>query len=104
MADSSLDRQLRAAITGKHLVRLRYHGDRRVVEPHDYGVRKGVERLLIYQLRGVSRPASGRESGWRLLEVSKIDDCEVLDETFPGSRGEPRQKHMEWDILYARVG
>jgi hypothetical protein len=26
-----------------------------------------------------------------------------LDETFPGSRGQSHQRHIEWDILYARV-
>jgi hypothetical protein len=100
---SLLDEQLRAAIAGKRLVQLRYHGDRRLV-PHDYGVNNGIERWLVYQRRGVSRSATRSAIGWRLLEVAQIEDCRILDETFGGSRGEPQQKHMEWDVLYARVG
>jgi hypothetical protein len=65
-------------------------------------VQKGSAKLLVYQLRG--EPAAGRRTtGWRLLEVSKIDDCAVLDDRFAGSRGPQHRNHLEWDVLYARV-
>jgi hypothetical protein len=103
-ANRSIDEQLRFAIANKRLIQLRYHGHLRVAEPHDYGVQKGTTKLLIYQVRG---PASAQRSdvrGWRLLEVSKIDGCLVLEETFPGSRGPSHQHHYVWDVVYARVG
>jgi hypothetical protein len=99
----SLDEQLRFAIANKRLLQVGYGGRRRVVEPHDYGVHKGTAKLLVYQLYG-ARPASGdRVNGWRLLELVKIEACDVLDRTFRGSRGASHQRHYAWDILYARV-
>ena len=89
------------AIASRRLVGLVYESRRRVVEPHDYGVRGGVERLLAYQVRGESR--SGRVPGWRDLEVSKIRDLVVLDDTFPGSRGASHRHHKPWDVVFARV-
>ena len=102
--NQSLDQHIRFAIENKRLIELSYQGKRRIVEPHDYGVQKSVERLFVYQLRTVSPPSSGRRTiGWRLLDVPKIEHLVVLNETFPGSRGRDHQNHMTWDVLYARV-
>jgi Fic family protein len=103
MRVASLDEQLRFAIANKRLLELTYNGALRVVEPHDYGVNKNVTRLLAYQLR--QRGVSGRKilSGWRLLDVSKIEKCDVLETAFQGSRGEAHERHYQWEPLYARV-
>ena len=62
----------------------------------------GVPRLLAYQRQG--RVTQGRAAlGWRLLDVSKIRRCDVLEETFEGSRGDFHEDHYSWDVLYARV-
>lgn len=98
----SWDRRLRRAIAEKRLVELGYHGHRRVVEPHDYGMRNGRVMLLVYQVCGGSSRASPAQ-GWRLLDVTKITDCTVLAETFAGSRRAPHQRHYAWDTVYARV-
>ena len=81
------------------MVQFTYTGRVRVAEPHDYGMRGGVERLLVYQTHG------GRPSvpGWRLLDVNKIGDLLVLDRTFKGSRGTSYHNHYQWDDLFARV-
>jgi hypothetical protein len=100
----SLDEQLRFAIEHKRLVEIRYHGRSRVAEPHDYGVNKGIERLLVYQLSARVDLPEKTVKGWRLLDVSQIEDCVVLDEGFPGSRGASHRSHLEWGVLYARVG
>lgn len=97
------DEELRYAIEHKRLIQLRYHGRIRTVEPHDYGVHKGIERLLVYQLRAPVDVPGKSVKGWRLLDVSRIEDCEVLDEGFPGSRGDAHREHLQWEILYARV-
>ena len=41
--------------------------------------------------------------GWRLLDVSKISELAVLDDTFAGSRGSGRSHHSAWDTLFMRV-
>ena len=74
----------------------------RVVEPHDYGVLHGHERLLVYQRRGPARPGHPRV-GWRLLDPARIDALVVLGDGFEGSRGQSHSAHHEWDRLYARV-
>ena len=59
----------------------------------------------MYQLRA-SRAATQDqkpEKGWRLLEVSKIEECSVLDQTFAGSRAQSSQRHIVWDELFVRV-
>lgn len=103
---SSMDEQLRFAIANARLIEFSYHGVRRVAEPHDYGIQKGTAKLLVYQRISASDSgARGRSvQGWRLLEVVKITECSVLDATFPGSRGDARQRHHSWDVVYARVG
>ena len=97
-----LDFQLRSAIATRRLVRLAYNGKRRVMEPHDYGVKDGVTRLLAYQLNVVTGSSIEAASGWRLLDTAKISDLIVLEEGFAGSRN-AGQRHQDWDILYARV-
>ncbi len=99
----STDAQLRLAIANKRLIRFRYHGVPRVAEPHDYGVHNGITRLLVYQLRGPVRSARGNAIGWRLLDLSKLEDCVALDDTFPGSRGPAHRQHLVWEVLHARV-
>jgi hypothetical protein len=100
---SSIDGQLRFAIANKRLIELSYGGRLRVAEPHDYGVHKGTTRLLIYQRRESGATQAKGRVGWRLLDVSKIEGCVVLDDTFPGSRGGPHQHHHVWDVVYARL-
>jgi predicted DNA-binding transcriptional regulator YafY len=92
----TVDERLRFAITNKRLVKLTYSGSVRVVEPHDYGVQKGSDRLLGYQLQTAP--------GWRLFDVAKIEELAVLDTAFKGSRGASHQQHHRWDTVYARVG
>ena len=90
------------AITNHRLLEVTYHGDARIGEPHDYGVQKGIARLLFYQLREINgkRPA---RPGWRLLTLAEIESCRVLEDTFPGSRGGQHARHADWDQLFARV-
>lgn len=96
-----LDERIRHAIAETRLLEIRYKKTVRLVEPHDYGVIDGTERLLIFQLNG---PDSGKGAvGWRLLDVVRIESCVVTDQTFAGSRGQSHQQHYQWERLYARV-
>jgi hypothetical protein len=95
--------QISRAIAEKKLIEIWYKGHNRVVEPHDFGVQKGVERLLGYQLRS-SRAAFGKDTvGWRLFDLASIKSIVVLDMPFKGSRRTAQQEHHSWDIVYARV-
>jgi hypothetical protein len=99
----SVDARIRQAIAGKNLVEVRYKYQSRVVEPHDYGVHRGVEWLLVYQLKTTGATTGKDAIGWRLFEVSKIESLVVLETPFKGSRLESGQDHHAWDVLYARV-
>ena len=97
---NAIDAQLKSAIASKRLIRFTYNNQEpRVAEPHDYGLRNGIDQLLVYQ----RKKAATYLTGWRSLEVSKIENLVVLDDTFRGTRGRPHQDHTVWDVLYARV-
>ena len=103
MNASALDRMMGSAVAMKRLLRIRYKGCAREVEPHDYGMQKGVERLFVYEL-GRTPPTPGPSvAGWRLLDLPKIEDCEVWNQSFAGSRGHLHSKRSIWDVLYVRV-
>jgi hypothetical protein len=94
--------QLLAAIREKRLIEFVYKdGQPRTVEPHDYGVRGGVEKILAYQVDGASR--SGKPHGWKWYEVESMRQLSVLERHFPGTRADSDQNHFEWDTLFARV-
>ncbi|MFZ1008039.1 MAG: WYL domain-containing protein [Candidatus Sulfotelmatobacter sp.] len=98
--DLELDRMLRSAIENKQLIRFTYKSNERIVEPHDYGVQKGIPRLLSWQIGGQS---SGRLPGWRWFDVEGLQDCKVLDKHFAGNREVPTGKHHNWDEVFIRV-
>jgi hypothetical protein len=98
-----LDERVRTAIAEKRLMRLTYHDRPRVIEPHDYGVLNGTVKLFVSQVSANGASRNGEAERWRLLEVSKITECTVLDEHFRGSRGDSYSRHLKWEILYARV-
>jgi hypothetical protein len=98
--DEVLDRTLRVAIKKKRLIRFRYKNQERVAEPHDYGVQKGTVRLLCYQVGGRS---AGKLPGWRMVNVSEMQDCEILDRTFPGNRKASTGVHHYWNEVFVRV-
>jgi predicted DNA-binding transcriptional regulator YafY len=99
--DPAVHERILTAIHGKRLLRFTYHGKDRIVEPHDYGIQKGSVYLFAYQIAGES--GSSPLPDWRKFAVLSMSSVELLDETFPGSRSVPSQKHQEWDVLFARV-
>lgn len=71
--------RIRFAIANRRLIEVRFSGSIRVAEPHDYGIQKARERLLVFQLRGPVRPRH-TPIGWRLLEIANIEALTVLDD------------------------
>jgi hypothetical protein len=98
--DAGTHHSLLAAIRAKRLLRFALDGKMRVAEPHDYGIRNGAVRVLVYQLSGAS---SGPLPGWRSIGVSRMSAVELLETTFAGGRS-GSGKHQRWDVLFARVG
>jgi len=98
--DEQVDPLLRKAISEKHLIGFEYKDKERIVEPHDYGIQKGITRLLSWQVGGQS---SGRLPGWRWFDVAEMQDCKMLDKLFAGNREIPSGKHHQWDELFIRV-
>jgi len=98
--DPKLDHLLRTAIEQTRLLRLRYRGKDRIVEPHDYGRHNGVIKLLTWQVGGSS---SGPLPNWRWMETDLIFDAHMLNQTFEGGRPAPTGKHHNWDDLFIRV-
>jgi hypothetical protein len=93
---ADLDSVARKAIAELRAIRLTYDGEARVVEPHDYGVKDGVEKIFCWQLEG----ASGE--GWRNFIVANISAPSITRRRFPGPRP-ATGKHLDWDELYASV-
>ena len=93
-----IDHQLRTAIAQKRLIDFTYQGMRRIAEPHDYGIQQGGVHLLVYQVWSVPF-----QRGWRLLDVGQIEQLNVLDREFRGTRREGHTHHYQWDTLFARV-
>jgi predicted DNA-binding transcriptional regulator YafY len=97
-----MNSELVRAILERRLVEFIYkHGSTRTVEPHDYGIRHGIESLLGFQISGESR--SGAPRGWKQFEVDHISHLRVLESRFAGTRADSTQHHRPWDTLFARV-
>ena len=101
--NAPLPAKFRFAIARKRLLGIGYHGRLRIVEPHDFGAMSGKAKLLVYQLHADGADDKKPATGWRLLEVAKIEVCSVLEQTFAGSRGDSHHEHMTWDAVFARV-
>src|SRR5579871_3263074 len=98
--DQELDLLLYSAIEKKRLIQFKYKGKDRVAEPHDYGIQNGKVRLLCWQIGGHS---GERIPGWRLIDVVHMQDYQLLERRFAGSRQVPSGKHHQWDTLFIRV-
>jgi hypothetical protein len=88
------------AIEERRLVRVRYNDRERVIEPHDYGVHKGVVKLLAYQV-GVS--SNHKLPDWRWLEEDSMSGIELLSERLAGGRPTESGEHHKWEKLFIRV-
>jgi len=100
-AIGTLHQLLCTAIGERRLLEFSSKRCRRVGEPHDYGVKDGVRKLLYYQVAGQSNSAP--PTGWRWAETDEISDARILDDRFAGPRPAPTARHVKWDKLFASV-
>jgi len=98
--DPNINPVIWTAIEQKRLLRFRYKNRERIVEPHDYGIHKGLIKLFGYQVAGSS---SHKLPNWRWAEQDLISDLQLLDRTFPGGRPTKSGRHQKWDKLFIRV-
>ena len=97
-----MNEDLVRAIVDKCLVEFVYKtGRTRIVEPHDYGIHRGIESLFGFQISGESQ--SGAARGWKQFEVAQMYQLRVLERRFAGTRADSAQHHRTWDTLFARV-
>jgi hypothetical protein len=84
-----------AAINGRQLLELRYHGYARTVEPYAYGRDKHGDALLrCYQISGGSE--SGQPTGWKILKVAEVFAINEQMATFT-----PRSEYRRGDKAIA---
>jgi hypothetical protein len=87
------------AILDHRVVRFKYLGHDRTVEPHLLGLHEAGEPLLIgYQTGGGSR--SGEIPGWRTFITTSVDGVTIDDHHFPGPRADLQiEKHRMLEIF-----
>ena len=97
-----LGEQLVRAILDHRVIRLRYQGLDRVVEPHLLGIHEAGEPMLIgYQTAGPSR--SGDIPGWRTFITTSIEDVELTDERFTMPRSDMNVRSQSMTEIFARA-
>ena len=84
------------AISRRAVIIFHYHGGSRTVEPHCHGISTaGNEVLRGYQTGGYSE--SGNPVGWKLFEVSDMQNIQITGGTFGQNRPHynPNDKGMQ---------
>ena len=79
--DPAVHECILTAIHERRLLRFTYLDKIRIVEPHDYGIQKGIVNLFAYQIAGQS--SSSRLPDWRKFAVPRISSLELLEKVFP---------------------
>jgi predicted DNA-binding transcriptional regulator YafY len=90
------------AILSRSLVELYYDGGTRLVEPHCLGITTaGNYALRAYQIRGYSK--SGERMGWKLFDLSKASNVQVLAEKFEGPRHGYQRGDKAMAVIYMEL-
>ena len=84
--------RLAEAVRGRRALQIRYGGAWRVVHPHALG-RTGTGRLglLTWQTAGLARGPDDPGEGWRMFDVARIEDAQLLRATFTPRPRTPRK-------------
>jgi hypothetical protein len=90
------------AVLEHRVVRFRYKGQSRTVEPHLVGLHEAGEPMVVgYQIGGGSN--SGEVPGWRTFITGSVEEVEVADERFPGARGDLNLAAHAMTEIFARA-
>lgn len=95
-----MNKDIYAAISNQNLLEFEYDGNSRTVEPHCYGLTtKGNEAIRAYQVGGYS---SSGQMGWKLYNLSKADNFEILDDIFE-TRDDYKQGDKGMSEIYIEI-
>ena len=84
--------RLAEAVRARRVLQIRYGGAWRVVHPHALGrTSTGRLGLLTWQTAGVARGPDAPGEGWRLFDVTRIEDAQMLRATFTPRPRAPRE-------------
>ena len=90
------------AIKERRLLELTYKDIQRTVEPYAYGATKtGYEKLTCYQVKGSH--SSSKPHTWDYLDVSKIMNLVLLEDTFVGHRDGYKPNDPNTPTIYAQL-
>lgn len=91
------------AIKNRKVVKFFYKGQKRIVEPHCYGIHKdtGNEALRAYQIGGYS--SSGKIYEWKLYIISEMSGIVVSDERFEDSRPGYRMEDSMMATIFCQI-
>ena len=96
-----MDELIRQAIAERRLLAYRYNGQRRVGEPHLYGLRNGQPTLLVYQTEGTS--FAGPYPNWRHCALSGLTRMTITGRSFANPRLTSTDSHRDWAEIWAIV-
>lgn len=89
------------AVRNQNLIEFYYEGGIRIVEPHCYGITTaGNEGLRAFQVDGYS---SSGKMGWKMFDLGKADDLEILDETFDTPRNGYKSGDKGMDRIFEEL-
>lgn len=98
---STLDKIIEA-VENRFMLDFYYDGYHRVVEPHTIGISKtGKEMLSAYQTDGDSN--RGNVPCWGQFSVSKIENLQVLDDSFSGTRSGYTRGDSRMNEIFAEL-
>jgi predicted DNA-binding transcriptional regulator YafY len=102
MEELSTGERLVLAILDHQVVRIRYQGRDRTVEPHLLGIHEAGEPILVaYQTGGTSE--RGDVPGWRSFISTAVDEVELIGRHFPGARSDLNAAAHPMIEIFARA-
>ncbi len=96
-----MNKIIKQSVINKNIIKFTYNKFKREVEPYCYGIsKKGNQVLRGYQIDGES---STEKYGWKLFDVSKIDDLQITDRIFSDIRKEYSENDKSMSLIYCQI-
>jgi len=91
------------AIENKKVIEFVYKDNKRIVEPHCFGIHKDTnnEVLRAYQVGGYT--SSGQNLPWRLYIVSKMSGIVVTDRQFRNPRPDYKRNDLDMSKIFCQL-